>query len=245
MRREFFSLATDGHILKGILTRKLAIFAIFLGGAITSAAQEQAYWIRYYNQLTISPKWIWHNEFDERRLINPDRQSQFFFHTHIHHLLNKNFDVAIGLNRAWTQSSANETIPEWRPWQEINFNPTIASRLKYNFRYRLDERFIHNASAGLLEDGYHFVLRHRIRAQALYRGEKEEITLKVFNELMLNTTSGVDTYDQNRIYAAVEVQLIKSVSIEVGYLNQHVNRNGVNTTFNVLRTTIYHRLQLN
>ena len=225
---------------------KFSILMVLLAGAFTSVAQEQAYWIRYYNQFTLSPKWVWHNEFDERRLINPDRQAQFFIHTHLHYLLNKKFDVAMGFNHARTQSSANETIPEWRTWQEINFNPTITSRLKYNFRYRLDERFIHNTSAGLLEDGYRFVLRHRIRAQAFYRvGEKERITFRVSDELMLNTTSGVDTYDQNRIYGSVEIQLIKSVSIEVGYLNQNVNRNGVKTTFNVLRTTVYHRLKRN
>ena len=53
----------------------------------------------------------------------------------------------------------------------------------------------------------------------------------------------MDTFDQNRIFAGVEFKLAKSLSLETGYLNQVVRRNGEYTTFHILRTTLYHRIQ--
>ncbi len=234
--------------MKACYNRGLAFIFVSLSFFSLVKAQQtdhqHGYWFRYYNQFTINPKWIWHNEIDERRLLNPDRQAQFFIHSHIHYVPSGKFDVGIGFNYNESKSKTNLTVPEWRPWQEISYNASQRSKVKLSFRYRLDERFIHQSSANQLEEGYRFVLRHRIRTQVLYRiGTKEQFTVRVSDEIMLNTSPTADTFDQNRIYAGVEVKLSKSLSVETGYLNQNVRRNGQTTTFHILRTTLYHRLQ--
>jgi Protein of unknown function (DUF2490) len=226
----------------------LIFFLLFIFHSSIVNAQpidpSKGYWVRYYNQFSLTPKWIWHNEIDERRLLNPDRQAQFFIHTHIHYLPSTKLDFAFGFNHNLSKNRTNITVPEWRPWQEVNFNATPTSKIKLSFRYRLDERFIQHSSAHQLEDGYQFVLRHRIRIQAMHRiGKNEQVTVKLSNELMLNTSPVLDTFDQNRIFGAIEFKLTKNLSLETGYLNQLIRRNGESATFHILRTTLYHRLQ--
>lgn len=204
---------------------------------------ESTYWFRYYNQLKLNQKWTWHNEVEERRLINPDRQAQFFIHTHIHYQIQKTFDLAAGINFNETTRSNGLLIAEWRPWQEVSYIPELNTRIKLSFRYRLDERFIHRSSGSDLEHGYNFNLRHRFRVQASSAlNKKESITLRFFDEVMINSGLNTDLFDQNRAYLGVDFMLSKKCSIEVGYINQLVLRSDQLTMFNVLRTTFWHRL---
>ncbi len=206
-------------------------------------AYETSYWFRYYNQIKFNPKWTWHNEVDERRLTNPDRQSQFFFHTHLHYQISKKFDLAAGFNFNETTRSNGLLISEWRPWQEVTFTPELNTRIKLSFRYRLDERFIHRSSGSDLEPGYNFYLRHRFRIQSSTPiNKKESITIRLSDEVMLNSGGDLDLFDQNRIFLGADFRLTKKCSIEVGYLNQLVLRSDQLIMFNVLRTTFWHRL---
>ena len=243
-----FQFSKNFTNLKNFLIRGLIFLPLYIFLSTVANAQQddplQGYWFRYYNQFSLTPKWVLHTELDERRLLNPDRQAQFFIHTHLHYLLSPKLDFGAGFNHNLSKSRTNVTIPEWRPWQEVNFNATPTSKVKLSFRYRLDERFIHHSSATQLEDGYQFVLRHRMRVQVMHRtGKNEHVTLKLSNELMLNTSPVLDTFDQNRIFGAVEFKLSNSLSLETGYLHQVTRRNGLSTTFHILRTTLYHRIQ--
>jgi hypothetical protein len=229
------------------LKRGFACF-IFLLCAVPSFSQsidtyESTYWFRYYNQLSLNEKWTWHNEIEERRLINPDRQSQFFIHTHLHYQIKKKFDLAAGFNFNETTRSNGLLIAEWRPWQEVSFSPKLKSRIKLSFRYRLDERFIHKSLGSDLEPGYNFNLRHRFRIQVVSAiNRKETITLKLADEVMINSLGDTDLFDQNRIYLGADFKLTKKCSLEVGYLNQIVARSDQHIMFNVIRTTFWHKL---
>ena len=173
-----FQFSKNFTNLKNFLIRGLIFLPLYIFLSTVANAQQddplQGYWFRYYNQFSLTPKWVLHTELDERRLLNPDRQAQFFIHTHLHYLLSPKLDFGAGFNHNLSKSRTNVTIPEWRPWQEVNFNATPTSKVKLSFRYRLDERFIHHSSATQLEDGYQFVLRHRMRVQVMHRIGKNE-----------------------------------------------------------------------
>ena len=209
------------------------------------------YWLRYYNQTQLSANTFLHVEVDERRLMNPDLQFQFFMHIHLHRRISKSVDLAAGFTYARTNSSKNNdlVVPELRPFQEVNYSRPLFFKIQGHIRYRLDERFIHNNDKIELQDGYTFVLRHRFRFQLSRVLKKFEsgkvLSAKISDEIMLNSTGNANTFDQNRIYVGVEWQFCKKWSGEFGYLNLYQTASA-NEYFDrdILRFTLYHRLSL-
>jgi len=214
----------------------------------TFIPQWQA-WFRYYNQAQLNEKFVLHTEVDERRNLNPSQQSQFFTHVHLHHRVKPWLDVAAGFNFNLTNAPVNSSliVPELRPWQEASLIKTFRKELQFQFRYRLDERFIHNNDKQVLTDGYHFNWRHRFRIQfskpIVQFNNKRRLTLKLSDEVMLNSGNVPRSFDQNRIFASLEIKLNNHWSFESGYLNiiQPIT-DDVFYERHVIRSTVYHRI---
>jgi hypothetical protein len=159
-------------------------------------------------------------------------------------------DVALGFNYNVTQqpTDPNLNVPELRPWQEFTLFTTSKSKWQLLFRYRLDERFIHHNNKIELTEGYHFNLRHRFRVgvstELANFEDNRNLTLRFYDELMINTGDVPRAFDQNRISASLEYQFNKKWSVESGYINilqprtdsEYYDRH-------VIRTTLYYRLE--
>jgi hypothetical protein len=218
---------------------------------------QNLYWLRYYNQLTLNDKWVWHNEIEDRRFMERNRQHHLIIHSRMHYKIRQNLDVALGLTYSLQDpqdpnSSSELTVPEIRPVQEINYTIPVSKRLAIQQRLRIDERFIHKNNGQELTDGYDFNVRFRYRLQANLRLDKENIkhpvTLKVSNEIMFNAGSNIvyNQFDQNRVYGGIERVFNKNLSAELGYLHWYQQRPLNNQFFerNIIRLTLYHRLKL-
>lgn len=215
--------------------------------------QEWQVWFRYYNQAQLNEKLILHTELDERRRLDPWSQAQFFAHVHLHYRLKPWLDVAAGMNYNLTNvltTNHSLEVAELRPWQEVSLFKNLGRDVLFQFRYRLDERFIQRNDKQVLLDGYHFNWRHRFRIQfskpiAQFNNNRT-LTLKLSEEVMLNSGDVVRVFDQNRIYASLEMKLNNHWSIESGYLNliQQVT-DDVFSERHVIRTTLYHRIGFN
>ncbi len=212
--------------------------------------QEWQVWFRYYNQVQLNNKLILHTELDERRRLDPWSQAQFFAHVHLHYRVKPWLDVAAGMNyNVNTLLTTNHSlaVEEWRPWQEVSLFKNLGKNVLFQFRYRLDERFIHRNDKQVLLDGYHYNWRHRFRIQfskpLAQFNENRTLTLKFSDEVMLNSGDVVRIFDQNRISASLEMKLNNHWSIESGYLNliQQVS-DDVFSERHVIRTTLYHRI---
>jgi hypothetical protein len=187
---------------------------------------------------------------DERRLVNPSRQYQLFFHAHLNYRVKPWFEVGAGGNFNWTNATVNRSlrVPEWRPWQEASLIKKIGDRSQLQFRYRLDERFIHHNDKVELLPGYHFNLRHRFRFQFSYTLNKENAKspiLRFAHEVMVNSGDVIHIFDQNRLYVAVEYPFNRHWAIETGYLNIFQSR--TDDGFydrHTMRVTLYHRFDL-
>lgn len=212
--------------------------------------QEWQAWFRYYNQGQLTEKLILHTELDERRRLNPWSQAQFFAHVHLHYRVKPWLEVAGGMNYNLNNlitTNHSLVVEEWRPWQEVSLFKNLDKDVLFQFRYRLDERFIHRNDKQVLMDGYHFNWRHRFRIQfskpiAQFNNDRN-LTLKLSEEVMLNSGDVARVFDQNRIYASLEMRLNNHWSIESGYLNliQQVT-DDVFSERHVIRTTLYHRI---
>lgn len=190
-----------------------------------------------------------HTEIDDRIYSNPLQQSQFFTHVHLHYKLKPWLDIAGAMNYNLTNLPSNLSVKvrEWRPWQEVNLFTDKSKKLWFQFRYRLDERFIQNNNKQELTGGYHFNLRHRFRAQmstVLIKLEHDRnITLKLYDEVMLNTGDVPRLFDQNRLSGSLEYKMSDHWSIESGYINliqpitdsEYLQRH-------IIRTTLHHKI---
>jgi hypothetical protein len=161
-------------------------------------------------------------------------------------------DVAAGFTYALTNSTRNTSlvVPELRPFQELILSGQASKRIQLQFRYRMDERFIHNNDRMELQEGYTFSLRHRFRLQGNVVCKDFEngkmIMARLSNEIMFHHGSSIiNAFDQNRVYIGAEVQLNRKWSMELGYLNLY-QLNGADQYFNrnIIRCTVFHRLSL-
>ncbi len=244
------------------MIKRITLFSILLFLSCVVAAQKAVtnqtlYWLRYYNQLALNNKWTWHNEIEDRRFFEHNRQHHFIVHSRLHYAFFKNADAAIGftysLQSPHDPDAANVlVVPENRIVQELNLRNPLTTRLTLHQRLRIDERFIHKTDGKELIDGYDFNVRFRYRLQATYKvsrpDAKNPITLKLSDELMVNTGKNIlyNQFDQNRIYVGIEQRLYKGISLEIGYLHWYQQRASGNQFFDrdIIRLTLSHQIEL-
>jgi hypothetical protein len=244
------------------LKLKITILLLFISSYTLLAQNKEVtnqslYWIRYYNQLSLNKKWVLHNEIDERRFFVKNKHQHLIMHSRLHYKFLESADVAFGFTYSLQSpqdpnAKTNLVVPELRPNQEINFNHPINNRLSIQQRLRVDERFISKNNGVALLDGYDFNFRFRYRIQAKYNLTKLEsptqTILKVSDELMINAGENTkkNTFDQNRVYIALEKEINKNFSVELGYLYWYQKRMSGYQFFDrdIIRFTIYHKMKL-
>ena len=241
-------------------TFSFLLFFLFLnieGMAQKSVTHQNLYWIRYYNQLVINKKITWHNEIEDRRFLDNNRQHHLIMHSRLHYKFFPNADVALGISYSLQSPQdehaiANLVIPEIRPTQEFNYNNLLTKRFSLQQRFRIDERFIHKNDGKVLLDGYDYNFRFRYRLQANYILNNSEssksLILKVSNEVVLNAGKNIiyNQFDQNRVALSFEKVLNRDFSAELGYIYWYQQRPSEKDFFsrNIIRLTLYHKIKL-
>jgi hypothetical protein len=243
-------------------TKNLTFLSLFLSLSWGLTAQktvtnQSLYWLRYYNQLTLNSKLVWHNEIEDRRFLENNRQHHLIMHSRLHYKFFPNADAALGFTYS-LQSPQDQhatidlVVPEKRIVQEVNLSNPLTKRLIIQQRLRIDERFIHKNNGKELLDGYDFNFRFRYRLQAAYRINKLEATnatiIKLSDELMVNAGKNIvyNHFDQNRIYVGIEQGINKTISAELGYLHWYQQRASGNQFFDrdIIRFTLNHKIKL-
>lgn len=217
---------------------------------------QNLYWLRYYNQLSFNPKFIWHNEFENRRFFTDNRQHHFILHSRLHYKILPTMDVAAGICYS-RQSPQLETatndlvVPEFRLEQETNLSNPITKNFSISHRIRADERFIHKNNGSELVPGHDFNFRFRYRFLANINLNKEKnklpTNLKIGNEIMVNAGKTIvfNYFDQNRILLSFEKGIHKNFSAELGFIHWYQQRPSGKDFFsrNIFRLTLQHKLQ--
>lgn len=234
----------------------LLIVSVFCRGQTEKNIDHQSIlWTRYYNQLLVNEKWSLHTEFDNRLFLKPVKENLYVIRVQTRHKINEHFETGIGFAHfsVATQNPLlfnNFNIPEYRGQQDLTWKLTV-SKITVNQRFQVEERFIHNASKESLLPGTTFSWRFRYRLQADYifwKKENQYLKTILSDEIMFNAGNSIvkNTFDQNRIYAAVQYGLNKSIAVELGYLNSYQRRaNGIDY-FNrdIVRFSIFHKIKV-
>lgn len=238
------------------------ILCCFLFWQLPTVAQEQAkpvitqdiIWLRYHNVLNINERWLLNTEIDVRRFVFPDRAHQWVLpRLHAHYKLNNTLNIGAGavlFLQTLPQEQENGVVytrPEIRPHQEINVKQFFG-KLSVNHRVRVEERFF--LKTGF--DGHEFNFRFRYQLMAsfplLVKESRPVLQGKLADEIMFNAGGNIvnNVFDQNRIYAALQLVHSKNWATEVGYMNWYQQRPSGNDFFNrnILRVTVLHTIQL-
>lgn len=239
-------------------TLKLLLFFFLISETVSAQVKKNVdnqtiTWIRYYNILPISEKWALHSEIDNRSFINPVHQNLFVIRIQGRYRAKQNIDLGGGfayfnVNTQNPYVDPDFSTPEYRAQQDITFINDIA-KITFLNRFQIEERFIQKASKTELLDEFSFSLRLRYRLQSTFTiWEKEKQSLKgtVSNEIMFNfgKKNKENTFDQNRIYAALRYNFNLKIGLELGYLKSFQRRaSGVDFyDRDIIRFTIYHRI---
>jgi hypothetical protein len=212
-------------------------------------------WTRYNNLLTLNNKWSLNFEFDNRVFLKPITENLYVIRLQGRYKINDHLETGVGFAHFSVATQDPEVnydfnIPENRGQQDITWKQDV-DKITLNQRFQLEERFIHNANKQELLSGTTFSWRFRYRIQGDYtfwKKENQSLKVIVYDELMINFGKKIikNTFDQNRIYGALQYGINKNFALELGYLNSFQQRaNGVDY-FNrdIIRFSIFHKIRL-
>ena len=215
------------------MNRRLLLFMCLLPmlAAAQSPSREVLHqrfaWLRYYNKLTVSPQWQVQTELEMRRYVSPDRLHQSVLRVNVLHQ-NGSLRPSMGggatyFLQALPQLAGEEldhVRPEIRAHQEITLHQEGTVRLSH--RYKVEERFFLKSTE---EEQLDFNLRLRYKVEAQFPLTESAsgagaVLLRVYDELMVNAGKKIvnNVFDQNRVYASVQLGLSDHWAAEVAYL---------------------------
>jgi hypothetical protein len=224
-----------------------------------STINQNLIWYGLFTTIEINQKWYFQNEFHERHYINPIAQHQFLMRSHLHRLLGKSgWETSMGMclflqNPNDPNAATKLTVPELRPHLEFVYKQKV-DKFTIDHRYRAEARFFHstNQARTELEDGFefgNFRLRYRLQATIpLFKvTENKILKFKISDEIHLNAGKKIskNVFDQNRIYAGINYELLPNLTFEVGYLNwfQQI-ASGDFYNRNIMTLTVSHKIRL-
>lgn len=211
-------------------------------------------WTRYNNQLQLNEKWSLHAEFDNRFFIKPMQQNLFVIRIQGRYKLSNPLESGAGfayfsVNTQVPEVATTFNIPEYRAQQDITWKLNV-KQVTLLQRFQIEERFIHNANKEELLPGSTFSWRFRYRLQAQYtfwRKEKKLAKAVLSDEIMFNFGKKIikNTFDQNRIYIALQYGFNPNIALELGYLNSYQRRaNGIDYfSRDIIRFSIFHKIK--
>lgn len=234
----------------------MVILSMSVGTSAQKMVTKQGlFWLRYYNQVSINRHWVWHNEVEDRRFFEHNRQHHFILHSRIHRKIVPGIEVGLGITYSLqSPQDPNATsyvvVPEIRPNQELNTMISVSKRFTIQNRWRIDERFVHRNNGKELKDGYDFNFRFRYRFQTNFKVGKLEsnypLIVKISNEIMINAGKNIvyNHFDQNRFCVGLEKTFARGISLEIAYIRWFQQRAIGNQFYerDIIRTTFYHKI---
>lgn len=219
--------------------------------------KQQLIWYGYYNALKFNENWSLNSEIQERQFYNPTAQHQLVFRSNLERKVFEEWKASVGMtlflqNPNTPNSKSNLTVPELRP--NIGFsNKQKLGFVTINHRYKAEARFFHDVENEKLVGGYRFS-NFRLRYQLgldfpIWKKEgNEKLLLKIKDEIMFNAGNKIvkNTFDQNRIYLALNYKLNNSYAVELGYMNWFQQQKSGTDFYNrdILRFSIFHSIDL-
>jgi Protein of unknown function (DUF2490) len=200
-------------------------------------------WWCYFGTYRLTDKWgVW-TELQLRRADFVNEWQQVLPRVGVNYHLRNNIIFTAGYAYLWTYPYGEQPIPlsepryEHRPWQQITLLHE-SGKVSFQHRYRLEQRFLQNwtepdpiTNLRDLESG--FELQNRMRYRFLTTlplikdaDGKAKLFATAYDEIFINfgNNIGFNLFDQNRLGATIGYQFIKEANLQVGYMNQFIQK---------------------
>ena len=217
---------------------KPLFFVSFFLAFITGFAQRPTVnhsqlWYGYFLTLQFNKKWYAQTELQERHFINPTAQHQFLIRSHLHRSFESSgWESSAGMAIFRHHPNDPEApvklgVPEVRPHVEVAYKQRL-KKVIVDHRYRAETRFFQNTNEERTElkkgfDFNSFRFRYRLQVTLPMWKIDDARALKIYvgDEILFNAGKKIttNTFDQNRIYAGLTMDVSKSFILDVGYLN--------------------------
>ncbi|WP_187262461.1 DUF2490 domain-containing protein [Pontibacter beigongshangensis] len=187
-------------------------------------------WYMYFGDHKISEKWGAHTEIQLRRHNILKDPQQLLIRTGINYNLTANAMITLGYGFIETYPyggfPAADIFPEQRIYQQLQLKGNLG-RIGLTHRYRQEQRWVQAAGT----DAYTYLNRSRYLLKAVLplsgpTLDAKEFFLAAYDEIFVGFGENVqrNIFDQNRLYAALGYKLNDAGSVELGYLNQIVQK---------------------
>ena len=200
-----------------------------------TANQFNSWWM-YFGNHQLNEKIGLHTEYQFRRSDFATDWQQSLMRVGLDYYLPKKAMLTAGYS--WIVSFPYGEQPiavkfnEHRIWQQLILQENLG-RFYFHHRYRLEQRFLENATLdnnGEKEsEGYRFRQRARYRflvSIPISKKTMEDNTLffSTYEEVFLGFGKGIqkNILDQNRLYFALGWRFDKDMNVQLGYLNHYV-----------------------
>lgn len=205
---------------------------IFLIGGLAIQAQETAEdqwsaWYIYNGNNRISERWSLHTEAQFRYYGTTENFNQLILRTALNHHIDPNTMASIGYGFIETDPTFGDMTEEARVQEHRIYGQFVMRSKLWEFRiahrYRLEHR--------MLDHGGETDNRQRARYQLkLNLPLTDTFFLSFYDEILLNLQDSL--FDQNRLYAALGVNITANSSLQIGYMR------------NQFSDAVYNRLQV-
>ncbi|MFY0605187.1 MAG: DUF2490 domain-containing protein [Cyclobacteriaceae bacterium] len=198
---------------------------------------QSLYWVKYGASFAVGTDLKIQASIEDRRYFKNNRQHMWLYTLDANKRLKNGWSAGVGFMR-WTilmpsdpESLHEVTQGEWRPFQYLTHSAPLSGRFEFGQRMMLEERIRQNFSSDpltgspVIEDGYYAYLRYRHRLQITAKinavDSRVPISVTLANEAMLHFGDDriINTFDQNRVSIAMNLKLLESTKLSLGYLN--------------------------
>lgn len=199
---------------------KAVLFFFLFSMAFIAKAQNNKTGIYSINTITLpgdsTHRWGGYIELQAR---SNDYFNQFYYYETkggISYDIAKNYTALLGTGRYYTGAmpAFNQAeVSEFRLWEQMTVNQFL-DRIKIEHRYRAEQRWLN----GLYRNRF----RYRLNVVIPINHPKidpKTFFVSIFDEIFLNDR--VPHFERNRFSAALGYQFDKSLSVQVGWLNQY------------------------
>lgn len=209
---------------------------LFLGISQAQEVSQFNSWYMYFGNHKLNEKWGLHTEYQFRRsgLITDWQQSLarvgLDYHVNSSTMLTGGYGWIVSF--PYGEQPISTFSNEHRIWQQLILKQQ-SGIVKFQHRYRLEQRFLENASLNedgdRMTDGFRFRQRFRYRILASVPLTKNaegqsKIFAAAYEEIFLGFGEGIgaNVLDQNRLYIGLGYAINKNSNIQAGYLFHRV-----------------------
>ncbi|MDP3609171.1 MAG: DUF2490 domain-containing protein [Methylophilus sp.] len=218
---------------------KLYLLIVLLGinafALADDTIEDGRFWLTLSHDYHINDKWRVNLHLQPRWREEGREFDQIIYRPGIYYKVNSELSLGIGYGYILTHLLNSGNTHEQRLWEDVLYQTNITDDIKFLSRSRLEQRHLEGQSD----------VAHRFRQMVRFSVPTRlmsGLSAVFYDEYFINFNSAdwgvLRGFDQNRAFIGVNYQFNKQANMDVGYLNQYINRPNIDAENHVFAITV-------